>query len=94
MTKLSEAFHAVPFNYLPQSKNQIVDALTTLSFIIKIPEEMDLRAIVVETHDNPVYSTTYGTMTSKYSLRKVVTPNQLVRLTKDNEKACSPFLPE
>lgn len=92
MTKLSEAFHAVPFNYLPRSKNQFVDALTTLSFIIKIPEEMDLR--VVETHDNPVYSTTYGTMTSKYSLRKVVTPDQLVRLTKDNEKAGSPFLPE
>lgn len=38
-----------------RSKNQFVDAWATLSSILKISKETDLRPIVVETYDRPVY---------------------------------------
>lgn len=37
---------------MPRSKNQFADALTTLSFLLKISEETD---IIVETKDDPTY---------------------------------------
>lgn len=53
--KSLEGFHLVSFNYLSCSKNQFVDALTTLSSIIKILKKLNLRPIVVETHDHAIY---------------------------------------
>lgn len=43
------------FNYLPRSKNQLADALATLSSMLKISKKIDLRLIKVETQDRQVY---------------------------------------
>lgn len=48
VTKTSEAFRSMSFNYLPCSKNQFADTLATLSSMIKISKESDLCPIVVE----------------------------------------------
>lgn len=40
---------------MSHSKNQFTDVLETLSFMIKIFEEIDLCSIIVETHDRPIH---------------------------------------
>lgn len=49
LLKIHNAFCSVSFNYLSRSKNQFVDALATLSSVLRISKKTKLRPIAVET---------------------------------------------
>lgn len=55
LIEIPDAFRTVSFNYLPCFKNQFADDLVTLSSMLKISDEHDLRLIMVQTYDRPVH---------------------------------------
>lgn len=55
LSQFSESFYFISFNYKPRSKNQLADALTTLSRMLKIIKETDLGLNIIETRYEHAY---------------------------------------
>jgi len=52
---LTKEFSEIEFNYLLRNKNQFADALATLASMVEIPEGGNVRPLVIECRDKPVY---------------------------------------
>lgn len=52
---LTKEFLEIEFNYLSRNKNQFADALATLASMVDIPERENVKPLVIECRDKPVY---------------------------------------
>lgn len=54
--KLIGQFDEVTFSYLPRARNLFADALATLASMVEIPEDAELKPVVIEQRNEPAYS--------------------------------------
>ena len=52
---LCQNFDYVEFNHIPQDQNDFVDALATLSFMIKVPNLDEIPPLTIEARSSPAY---------------------------------------
>lgn len=52
---LTKEFVEIEFNYLSRNKNQFADALATLASMVEIPEGGNVKLLVIECKEKPVY---------------------------------------
>ena len=55
IAKLKKEFDDISFRHLPWEKNQIANALATLSFILKVNQELDVASIQMSIYTTLVH---------------------------------------
>ncbi|KAK5794236.1 hypothetical protein PVK06_035453 [Gossypium arboreum] len=53
--ELVKEFDDITFHYLPRDKNQMADALATLTFMIKVNKQEDVKPIQMSIYETPAY---------------------------------------